>query len=236
MQKFTTATLFLAAALIALTAQPALANIEVHSPVAATKAKGGEKLDVEWVDDGKTPTLKNYGDVNIFLCTGSSTVQYKLQELKAGVKNTRTSGSWEIDPKAGPNSDKYFLRFEGTNLGAAGVPPMAFSARFTLSGMTGTWNSTITNSNKGAADAGSPAIGAGAGAATASTTPSTGLSTVVSSASAAKSTAASSTPTLKPAASVANQQSAARLGSEVSLAVASLGLGASLVLALGLAL
>ncbi|CAD6916359.1 unnamed protein product [Tilletia controversa] len=213
--------LTLAAAVLALTAQSALANIVVHSPVAATKAKGGEALDVNWVDDGKVPTTKQYGDINVFLCTGSSQVQYRLQELKGGVKNTKTSGSWKIDPTAGPNSDKYFIRFEGTNVAANGSAPLAFSARFTLSGMTGTWNSTITNTNKGAADIPSAAA------------PPTGLSTIVSSASVAKATTPSVAPTLKPASS-SNQKSAAgpgaRMATGAPLAIASLGLGASLVL------
>ncbi|KAK0569201.1 hypothetical protein OC861_001127 [Tilletia horrida] len=171
---------FLLAALLALT-QTALANLVVHSPVAATKAEGGKSLQVEWVDDGKAPTAKSYGAINVFLCTGSSTVQYKLQELKGNLSTKTKSGSWKIDPSVGPNSDKYFLRFEGTNVSAAGVPPMAFSARFSISGMKGTWNSTITSTNQGASDPG--------------TTSSKGLTTV------ATSTSTSSTYTLRPATS-----------------------------------
>ncbi|KAK0527200.1 hypothetical protein OC835_005048 [Tilletia horrida] len=219
---FTTATLFLAAALLALT-QLAHANIVVHSPVAATKAKGGDKLDVEWVDDGKNPTLKSYGAVNVYLCTGSSTVQYKLQTLKSDVKTSRTKGSWKIDPNAGPNSDKYFLRFEGTNMLAGGVPPMAFSARFTLSGMKGTWNATILNTNKGASDAPSSP---GSGSSGFSVVPSASAS----SASSAKISAPSGTPTLSPASSAQTQKGAApRRASAAGLA--SIATGASLLLA-----
>ncbi|KAL9931683.1 hypothetical protein V8E36_009469 [Tilletia maclaganii] len=185
MQRFTLTTLLFALALLAFSSS-SNGEIVIHNPVASTHAEGGRPLDVEWIDDGKAPTLRSFGTISVYLCTGSQTVQYQLQQLATNVRASATSGSWRIDPSVGPNSDKYFLRFQGSNLSSAGTPPLGFSARFSLSKMTGTFNSTVQATNQGAVDPGSSS--------------STRITTAVSaSTSTARTSNSSSSPTLKSA-------------------------------------
>jgi len=50
------------------------------------------------------------------------------------------------DATVGPNSELYFIRFSSITLqnpASAGNPYLSFSAKFTLAGMTGTFNSTV---------------------------------------------------------------------------------------------
>ncbi|KDN51311.1 hypothetical protein K437DRAFT_221710 [Tilletiaria anomala UBC 951] len=145
------AALFFTAAAVS---QPVLSTIIVTQPVASTNGKGGQKLSIEWNDDGKSPKLSSdWGRINIFLATGSQNVQFKLEQLATNLAPGLTSFRPTISKNAGPNAIKeYFLRFEGTKLQANGIPPMAFSARFTLTGMSGSFNSTIMSANNGATD------------------------------------------------------------------------------------
>jgi len=51
-----------------------------------------------------------------------------------------------VDPTIGPNSAEYFIRVSSTTLSNPNSPTnpyLSFSAKFTLSGMTGTFNSTV---------------------------------------------------------------------------------------------
>ncbi|SAM81111.1 uncharacterized protein UBRO_02748 [Ustilago bromivora] len=131
-------------------ADAAVSTIVVTKPVASTNARAGRRLQVEWNDDDKAPTRRDWGRVNIYLATGSRNVQYKLQTLASNVSYNQDEGSYNIDASVGPSGGYYFLRFEGTNTSAAGgSPPMAFSARFNLNGMTGNFNSTIMSQLQG---------------------------------------------------------------------------------------
>lgn len=93
-------TLAAVTALLAV-AQTVTSTAVITQPVASTDKNGGSHLTIEWHDDGKAPALKDWGDVNIFLAAGSQNVQFKLQEVAAGVKNTATSKRFKIDPTIG---------------------------------------------------------------------------------------------------------------------------------------
>lgn len=162
----------------------------------STNGHGGRNLAVEWNDDGKAPSRRDWGRINIYLATGSRDVQYKLQTLATNVSYNLQDASYRIDSSVGPSGGYYFIRFEGTNASAAGTPPMAFSARFNLDGMTGNFNSTIMAQLQGASGTGQLT----AASATASSsspslfgfTSSTGMATSTTAAAARSSTAASS--------------------------------------------
>lgn len=197
----------ISAALVAACAiaQPALATIAVTSPVASTDATGGKKLDIEWQDDGKSPLVngKEWGRISIWLATGSVNTQFKLAQLASNLSPDTTYVSETIPASAGPNGKQYFLRFEGTRTdNKTGYPIMAFSARFQLDGMTGTFNSTITAANNGATD---PITGA-AGASTTSST-SSGMAT--STRAATTSTGGASNSAAAAAASASTKSSGA---------------------------
>lgn len=103
-----------------------------------------------WNDNGESPKLSDWGGVNVYLAVGSQNVQYKLQQLGSNLPVTKTKGSWKIDPSVGADSSSYFIRMEGTKLGSDGNPPMAFSSRFAMSNMSGSFNSTVKAAAAGA--------------------------------------------------------------------------------------
>ncbi|CDS00647.1 uncharacterized protein SPSC_03110 [Sporisorium scitamineum] len=142
-------------AVLALAAvDAAVSTIVVTKPVASTTGHGGKRLDIEWSDDGKAPTHRDWGRINIYLATGSRDVQFKLQTLDRNVSYNQGGGSYKIDPTSGPSGGYYFIRFEGTNTTTNAVPAMAFSARFSLDQMTGTFNSTIMSTLQGTSGTG----------------------------------------------------------------------------------
>jgi hypothetical protein len=62
--------------------------------------------------------------------------------------STTTSVSFTVDPTVGPNGNNYFIRFSSTSLAnpsSTANPYLSFSAKFTLAGMTGTFNQTVLN-------------------------------------------------------------------------------------------
>ncbi|PWY98467.1 hypothetical protein BCV70DRAFT_212821 [Testicularia cyperi] len=208
-------------ALAIAAAAPVMSTIVVTLPVASTTSAGGRSLEVEWEDDGKSPTASDWGRVNIYLATGSHDVQYKLQTLDTNVSYTKNSGSYKINSNAGPNGGYYFIRFEGTQTDATGIPEMAFSARFTLSGMSGTFNSTIMSELSGSG--GTTSSGGGASA-TGTTT--TGMSRSTSTASAsATTTAAKTTPVSSTSSSSTSGASQAKVAGLLSALVGVAAMG-----------
>ncbi|ETS63071.1 hypothetical protein PaG_02846 [Moesziomyces aphidis] len=178
------------AVLVLAAADAAVSTIVITKPVASTTGHGGKRLSVEWNDDGKSPSRRDWGRVNIYLATGSRDVQYKLQTLDTNVSYDQGQARYSIDANAGPNGGYYFLRFEGTNTSAAGgIPPMAFSARFTLDQMSGNFNSTIMSQVSGVSGTGQLTAAAATASATASSAPSFFSFTSTKSAAATSSTA-----------------------------------------------
>ncbi|PWN91975.1 hypothetical protein FA10DRAFT_259247 [Acaromyces ingoldii] len=184
---------------LAVVAQMVASMAVITNPVSSTKGKGGKKLSVVWNDDGKSPKISDWGGVNVFLAVGSQNVQYKLQQLGSNLPVTQTKGSWKVDPSIGANSKSYFIRMEGTKLGSDGNPPMAFSARFELSNMSGQFNSTVQNAangKEGAAPSSSTTGSSGSSStssASSSSTSSTGLSGAASSSKSSSASSSSST-------------------------------------------
>jgi hypothetical protein len=124
------------------------------------------------------------------LAAGSQNVQYKLQTLASNLSTSTTSGSYVVDANIGPNGDYYFIRMEGNTLNkTTGYPAETFSARFTLSSMTGTFNSTVLAAAQGAEGSASST----AASSSKSTATSSSLSKTASSSSTSSSVAASST-------------------------------------------
>jgi len=133
--------------ILVLALQPALAAVYVTNPVASTQAFGGQVLNVEWEDDGNSPTLAEIGQCSVDLYTGSATQQTQLQNLAASVNVSMTSRiSATIDPDVGPAGAMYFIRFTALSLKSTSDPDYpyeAFSAKFNLTSMTGQFNATV---------------------------------------------------------------------------------------------
>jgi len=122
----------------------ALGAVFITNPVNTTSASGGNALTVSWKDDSATPTLAQIGACSIGIYVGNSLQQTEIQNINASVDvSTTSSVSFVVDSTIGPNSNLYFVRF--TSLGLADATNSqfnyeSFSAKFTLTNMTGTFS------------------------------------------------------------------------------------------------
>lgn len=134
-------------------AASALANVFVTSPVATTTFTAGQQATITWQDDGTTPNLTSFGPSLIGIYTGNANQQTLLQTVNPSVDvSTTSSVSFTPDGTIGPDSSEYFVRFTSISLKDATnsqYPAEAFSAKFTMTGMTGTFNSTIQDEING---------------------------------------------------------------------------------------
>jgi len=123
------------------------ATIFTTSPVGSTTFPAGQPATITWEDDGKPPTLQEFGAAKISIYVGNAKQQTPLQLLTGSV-DVGTTTTFQFTPEAsiGPNSGEYFIRYESLALkdpGAPEFPALAFSAKFSLSGMSGEFNETV---------------------------------------------------------------------------------------------
>jgi hypothetical protein len=182
------------------------ANVFMTSPTASSTFVGGQKSTVTWQDDGSAPSLQDFGAAKVSIYVGNSIQQTPLQTIAETVDVSKTNSvDFTPDPSIGPNGKNYFVRIESLGLKDAKqpqFPALAFSAIFTMSGMSGNFNSSVQAQIDGqstapiggltTASAGATSAGAATttGAASASNKPSSS-----SSGSAAKSTSSTSSKT-----------------------------------------
>jgi hypothetical protein len=210
MRSFLAFTLALALAAV----QPALSNPALTSPVASTSASGGKLLTVAWDDNGETPKTSAWKGINIFLATGDVNTQYKLQQLAANISTHKTSGKYAIDANAGPNGGFYFIRMESVATQTSGIPYMAFSSKFTLKNMSGTFNSTVqaAASQNAAGSSSSSSTTAKSGSSASSSSFSFSVASSTSAGTAATTTGSSAASTSGALSLVSVQQSLVLLG------------------------
>ncbi|KAK7049827.1 hypothetical protein VNI00_005257 [Paramarasmius palmivorus] len=139
--------MFFKSAVVASLASSAFATIFITSPVATTTFNGGQKASITWQDDGKAPSLADWGLAKVSIYTGNAKQQTSLQEITNSV-NVSAINSIEFTPNAaiGPNSKEYFVRIESLTLKDAAspqYPALAFSAKFQMNGMSGTFSPDI---------------------------------------------------------------------------------------------
>jgi len=132
---------------LAVVAPSVHANVFVTEPTASTSWAAGQPVTITWQDDGNTPNLTAFGPCSIGLYAGSQTQQTLLQLIASNVNVASVSSQpFTPDPTVGPNYSSYFIRFTSNSLPNANQSNAfaeAFSAKFTLTGMTGTFNSTV---------------------------------------------------------------------------------------------
>ncbi|KAJ8579767.1 hypothetical protein M405DRAFT_834264 [Rhizopogon salebrosus TDB-379] len=128
-------------------AASALANVFITSPVASTTFAAGQQETITWQDDGMTPSLTSFGPALIGIYVGNANQQTLLQTITPSVDvSTTSSFTFTPDGTIGPDGSDYFVRFQSLSLKDATntqYPAQAFSAKFTMTGMTGTFNSTV---------------------------------------------------------------------------------------------
>jgi len=164
------------------------ATVFITNPIASSSLPAGKPVQITWQDDGKTPTLASFGPASIGLYAGNAQQQTLLQLIATDVDVSKVATqAWTPDATVGPNFDNYFIRFTSNSLKDASqsqFPAEAFSAKFTLTGMTGTFNSTVqaeisgSLTPSGAASTGAATSGSGATTQHASSTSGAAASTV----------------------------------------------------------
>lgn len=199
-----------------------LGNVFVTAPVATTTWNGGQKETVTWQDSGTPPTLQAFGPSLISIYVGNALQQTLLQSISTNTDVSKASSvDFTVNPAIGPNGNNYFIRFESLGLKDATspqFPALAFSAKFTLAGMTGTFNSSVQAQIDGQSTA---PIG-GSTSAPAATTPAatTPAKTTAAATSAAKTTSASTAKSTGAAMTVSYPRFAAVAAAAAALVVA----------------
>ncbi|KAK8858744.1 hypothetical protein IAR55_002973 [Kwoniella newhampshirensis] len=220
---FANAASYLLVAVAAL--HPVLAGVYITSPVGTTAVTGGQVIDVKWADDGNTPTVGSIGPCSIDIYTGSTNNQIKLQNLAASVDVSKASSiSATINPTIGQNDSHYFVRFTSLNFKDPKNPQYpyeAFSAMFSISAMTGTFNATTLAAIDAASASNSSSLAAASGL---SPSGSSGASRSSATASGSRSSASSS------ASSAPASSGAQHLLAPASMALALVGVASYLVL------
>jgi hypothetical protein len=128
---------------------PAVAELSVTAPIGTTTCTGGQVCTVSWSDNHSGVSLAQQGNCTVALYTGGAQQQTFLQPIASpNAVNVSTTASIEftVDPTIGPNGADYFIRFSSTSLANPSSPSnpyLSFSAKFTLAGMTGTFNQTV---------------------------------------------------------------------------------------------
>jgi len=142
-------TLYAYLAVIAAVTPQALATIFVTAPIATTVCSAGQPCAVTWNDNGVAPALASIGPCSIGVYAGSVTQQTLLQTISPSLDvSTTGSVSFNPDPTIGPNTNIYFIKFISIGLKDPSnpvAPYEQFSAKFTLQGMTGQFNSTVAS-------------------------------------------------------------------------------------------
>jgi hypothetical protein len=148
----------LATVLLALSSG-ALASLFTTAPIATTSWAAGTPQTVTWEEstDGAAPTLQTMGPTSIAIYVGNAQQQTLLQSISAST-NVATVSSVTFTPNAtiGPNGAFYFIRFQSLSAPDPTnplIPAEAFSAKFTLTGMTGTFTPAISSEIAGVSTA-----------------------------------------------------------------------------------
>jgi len=123
-----------------------LADVYITAPTNLSVITGGQPAVVQWEDDGKSPSLAEWGNASISIFVGNAIQQTALQLITASVNLSQTlTAGFTPNPEIGPNSHEYFVRIQSLTLKDSSdpqYPALAFSSKFTLKGMNGTFNST----------------------------------------------------------------------------------------------
>ncbi|KAG7451676.1 uncharacterized protein BT62DRAFT_441885 [Guyanagaster necrorhizus] len=194
-----------------------LATVYITDPISSTVWNAGNNVTVSWEDDGTSPTLEEFGAAKFAIAVGNSQEQTTLQVIAENV-NVATVSSLQFIPSAniGATSNEYFIRVDSNDLKDANnsaIPALSFSAKFTIDGMSGSFNSSVQAEIDGQ-----------------STAPLAGSSTSASSsASANKATSASTTKAASVSTTATVKASSSGTGTKASSAASSSSTGNSAV-------
>ncbi|KAI0649825.1 hypothetical protein C8Q79DRAFT_923304 [Trametes meyenii] len=167
--------MFAAAILLLAAVSPAFGTVFMTSPVGSTSWAAGQQVTISWKDDGQSPSLPEFGPSKVSVYVGSQTQQTLIQEIVPSVDVSTTSSIvFTPDGSKGENGAYYFIRIESLALKDKANPQFpaeAFSAKYTMTGMTGTFDATVkaqigaaAGSSASSAPSGTTAAGSSAAA------------------------------------------------------------------------
>jgi len=201
-------------------ASSVFATVFLTAPVASTTYSGGKPAVVTWQDSGSAPSLKDFGPAKISIYVGNAQQQTSLQTLNASVDVSLTNTiNFTPDASIGPNSSEYFIRVESLSLkdpSQPQYPALAFSAKFTLDSMTGTFSADVQSQISGQSTAPLATQSSPAGASTSAPATTTAAASSKKASSSAASSA-SATATKSAALSVRAGWAGAALGALVGV-------------------
>jgi len=125
----------------------------VTAPVASTTWTAGAAQNIVWEDDGTAPSLAQFGNATVGIYAGNQNQQTELQQI--ATVNVSSTGTVTFTPDAsmGPNGNYYFVRLTSLAYMDGQYPAEAFSAKFTMAGMSGTFNASVSAEVAGASTA-----------------------------------------------------------------------------------
>jgi len=194
-------------------------TVYITEPTGSSTFTAGQQATIKWQDDGAAPTLDKFGSSKVSIYVGNAIQQTPLQLITDNVDVSKISTiQFTPNPAIGPDGNNYFIRFESLNAKdpkQTQYPALAFSSKFTLKGMSGTFNASIQSEIDGQSTAplAGPTGSTNSGSTTATATPkSLATSSKLSSTGTATKTGTSSTSTGTQNAAVANLQGGGVLG------------------------
>ncbi|KAF9078405.1 hypothetical protein BDP27DRAFT_1280961 [Rhodocollybia butyracea] len=140
--------MFTKVAVISALVSSAFATVFITSPTNTSTFTAGQQATVTWKDNGNSPSLASWGNASVGIWAGNANQQTMLQSISTSV-NVSSTTSIQFVPSAsiGPNGQEYFIRIQSNTLtdsSNSGFPEMSFSALFTMAGMTGTFNASVS--------------------------------------------------------------------------------------------
>ncbi|GAA5894852.1 hypothetical protein JCM5296_007598 [Sporobolomyces johnsonii] len=123
---------------------PVLASPYIIKPVEGY-FDSGKTFTVTWEDDGNSPSSSSFGKSTLYIATGSSTQHTNLATIGHVTDPASTTEvKITVDATWGPDSTAYFVLLQSDNAtDSSGTPLQAFSSRFTLHRMTGSFSSAV---------------------------------------------------------------------------------------------
>ncbi|KAF8814426.1 hypothetical protein BYT27DRAFT_7082292 [Phlegmacium glaucopus] len=117
------------------------AALFIFEPSQGSTCQGGQPCTVTWLDDGEKPLLSAIGVSTVGLYMG---MQQLVQTIApVDVANTHSITFTPL-PDAGPNFDAYYIAFSSTQfIGNDSLPYEGFSPFFSLTGMSGSFDSPL---------------------------------------------------------------------------------------------
>ncbi|KAF9029556.1 hypothetical protein BDZ89DRAFT_1065341 [Hymenopellis radicata] len=129
-----------------------VADVYITFPVSGSSMSGGSPYNLTWMDDGAgTYALSDFGAAQFSIAVGGTSEQvcfYVVDSRHWSDIDVSTTSMFEftVDASIGGDSDGYFIRVDSNNLTDSdnnGYAMQSFSAKYTMDGMTGTFNSTM---------------------------------------------------------------------------------------------